>query len=723
MEKGKFCNECGEPLQEMIENQSVENSDNHQEANKKNLNMKIAAWVVSGVLLIGAFIYFNVLNSNVDYKELAEKNIISNPEIALEYAYQHYEETNDKVYMENFYILLAEIHQGQVSIDYYLKAKEYGNSKEYDVFIDRIYGDLIKENMDDHLVQTLNYLEKVSNLENISNDLIYDLLLRIQENNQLQLIENNALLLGYFPSKPSTLSTEFQHSEKYYFEFEDSEFQIYYTLDGSDPATNSQVYEAPILLEEDTEIRAIAINHKGLISKENAFNFIINIEPEIRIVSTITDTRKINNASVFLSNFSELNMDSFTITELDDYKRIQYALNHIYKNVVYSTVYNNYYTLERFSEGGQIRERLIIDSSRVDHISNRDLNRTIFNHQSIEGAEYHQGKYHVDVYEKDGSYSFVNVTNLSLREDGLYFLEGDEYIGYKSFFTRAIIETPLENIKSLFDDFKKVGKVTALAELDSNNRFRIIEYNHSEIEPVLISARDESRNYLISDAQSGQPIDSATLNFRQGTFNESGRIVYTTQTDRSGYYRISNLPSGSYTIEVLNAGYIDAFFNVTYDGRQITGQSNFSISRTLESDSWRIVLNWGENPRDLDSHLVGSGGNYHIYYANRSWDGQTVFLDRDDTSGFGPETITINDLTSGTYKYFVHDFTNRGRQNSYEMSNSNATVTVYRGDRMLERFEIEPNRVGTVWEVFEIKNGNIIATGNYRNVYDFHTNN
>lgn len=74
-------------------------------------------------------------------------------------------------------------------------------------------------------------------------------------------------------------------------------------------------------------------------------------------------------------------------------------------------------------------------------------------------------------------------------------------------------------------------------------------------------------------------------------------------------------------------------------------------------DGMRVVLSWGKNPADLDSHLMFPGG--HIYFERK--DGQDANLDVDDVDSFGPETITITKKHFGeSYTYAVQDFTNRG---------------------------------------------------------------
>jgi hypothetical protein len=63
----------------------------------------------------------------------------------------------------------------------------------------------------------------------------------------------------------------------------------------------------------------------------------------------------------------------------------------------------------------------------------------------------------------------------------------------------------------------------------------------------------------------------------------------------------------------------------------------------------RIVLTWGETPRDLDSHLDTPSG-CHVFYGRKQCNRGQESLDTDVTDSFGPETINIRKLTPGVYK-------------------------------------------------------------------------
>jgi hypothetical protein len=81
-------------------------------------------------------------------------------------------------------------------------------------------------------------------------------------------------------------------------------------------------------------------------------------------------------------------------------------------------------------------------------------------------------------------------------------------------------------------------------------------------------------------------------------------------------------------------------------------------------------------------------------------------LDVDDTSGEGPETVTIRKQLSGVYRYYVHDFSNGGSTSSRALADSSAKVKVYKGSGLVAEYNV-PNKEGTLWSVIEISGNQI----------------
>ncbi len=144
--------------------------------------------------------------------------------------------------------------------------------------------------------------------------------------------------------------------------------------------------------------------------------------------------------------------------------------------------------------------------------------------------------------------------------------------------------------------------------------------------------------------------------------------------------------------------------------------NRFSISPQIPFGSLRVVLDWDDTPRDLDAHLV-KNGDYHISFRNKHVAaGEVARLDRDDTNGYGPETITANSIKDDAiYRYFVHDYSHRGDTGNKKLSKSKGHVKVFGNNQLLHVFRVPRGEMGTHWQVFEIRQGKIIPLNQIEN--------
>ncbi len=227
---------------------------------------------------------------------------------------------------------------------------------------------------------------------------------------------------------------------------------------------------------------------------------------------------------------------------------------------------------------------------------------------------------------------------------------------------------------------------------------------------------------VAKDATTGLGIEGVTVNVRANWNNQSGDVIATTTTDADGNYSFS-LERGYYTLEFARDGFVSTFVNVASSNAIGACEGVLSPTSTSEvaSTEFRIVLTWGETPRDLDSHLVGlddTNSVFHIAYYNkveRDTEGNVIAsLDVDDVTSYGPETVTIvNARTDATYYYSVKDFTDRYDATSTKMSESGANVKVYQGSVLVREYNVPLNQAGTIWNVFKIENGSIVDINNY----------
>ena len=236
----------------------------------------------------------------------------------------------------------------------------------------------------------------------------------------------------------------------------------------------------------------------------------------------------------------------------------------------------------------------------------------------------------------------------------------------------------------------------------------------------------------IKDAVNNNPVTGVSLSVRRGVNVTTGTIAKSDTTSNTGTYSLSSMSAGWYTVETSKSGYITSTFDV-YACGDISGQ-NTSISTTLSTGAMRIVLNW-KTSDDLDSHLTGpdnlSGQGHsnaaseqfhdywpisykNFYYATNinncsgcsdSQLSDNVTLDIDSTSAIGssggPETVTIAAVRSGTYRYYVHNFSSRGTNNT-NLSASETSVKIYynnNGTTTVTTYNV-PNSAGDLWTVF-----------------------
>lgn len=218
----------------------------------------------------------------------------------------------------------------------------------------------------------------------------------------------------------------------------------------------------------------------------------------------------------------------------------------------------------------------------------------------------------------------------------------------------------------------------------------------------------------ITDAFSGAALSNVALTLRSGLNATQGAIVAGATTN-GGAAVFADLDAGYYTVEMSRGGYAAGYFTLYVIGGE-TGTFRGSIAPQVSTQQVRIILDWGETPSDLDSHLTGPTGTpnrFHVFYQARGWgrtgEAPSVALDHDDTSSFGPETITIYEQVQGVYRYSVHDFTNRGTTaGSTALAASGARVRVYRGEALVRTFNVPAGVEGTLWTVFEMNGATLV---------------
>lgn len=204
----------------------------------------------------------------------------------------------------------------------------------------------------------------------------------------------------------------------------------------------------------------------------------------------------------------------------------------------------------------------------------------------------------------------------------------------------------------------------------------------------------------VVSATTGEPVAGAHVRLLR-----DGQVVQSNVSNDLGAYAFQ-APTGTYTVEAEAEGFLSTSATTVSIQNYTRTFTNSVLSPPQGEGETRIVLTWGETPRDLDSHITGpdgSGGTFHVFFASPGNPDATpfTFLDTDDTSSFGPETITITQQFDGTYCYGVHNFSGEA-----PISASDAVVRVFQENEEVATFSV-PQGTGRVWTVFSLNGSNI----------------
>lgn len=144
---------------------------------------------------------------------------------------------------------------------------------------------------------------------------------------------------------------------------------------------------------------------------------------------------------------------------------------------------------------------------------------------------------------------------------------------------------------------------------------------------------------------------------------------------------VVDLPPGKHRLAAEAAGFCPGEREVQILERQVT-RLTLPLSPDLTGNEVaRFILDWGEEPKDLDAHFrkVGTSGfpnPAHVFYRNKeghdSPDDLFASLDVDQRQSEGFETVTVYDKARGEYEYYVHRYAGSGT-----IGNSGATVEAF----------------------------------------------
>ncbi len=225
---------------------------------------------------------------------------------------------------------------------------------------------------------------------------------------------------------------------------------------------------------------------------------------------------------------------------------------------------------------------------------------------------------------------------------------------------------------------------------------------------------------MIFNSLTKEGVAGVTLTVKKDWNNTSGSgsTVKTATTDSNGNYTLS-LPLGNYTVIATKDGFSSSNFNIVVQ-KTTTDNQNGTITPVISGNDYLITLTWNENPHDLDAHLYNkspSGNEQHIFFDIREGyeNGKMVCqLDYDDVDSYGPEHITLTTTNSKPYYFFVHRFEGSGN-----LASSGAKVTIEQGNNLIAEYNVPASGGdGVIWNVFAIKDGQIITKNTITNNID-----
>lgn len=246
--------------------------------------------------------------------------------------------------------------------------------------------------------------------------------------------------------------------------------------------------------------------------------------------------------------------------------------------------------------------------------------------------------------------------------------------------------------------FARADNNSAYQETNEQNNLVSIASDFCWTEPPTM----ESISGQVINAVTGELLSGISVVLHKSNGGLPGQVAKTVTSGNDGAFLFSSIYPGAYIITVQAEGFLPGERPVQLPPAATLEHQDLALSPVLDTNQVRIVLTWGEKPEDLEAHLTApnpDGCRHHCYYWDKEIPG--AGLDLDDRHSYGPETITITERVAGTYRYYVHDFTNRMSTNSIGLGRSSARVTVYRGANPPQVFTV-PLQYGTAWHVFDL---------------------
>lgn len=178
-----------------------------------------------------------------------------------------------------------------------------------------------------------------------------------------------------------------------------------------------------------------------------------------------------------------------------------------------------------------------------------------------------------------------------------------------------------------------------------------------------------------------------------------GELEY--KTDSLGYIKLPMQPFASQmearmSLTASKTGYITLSTDLLVEAGTVLNR-RMVLSPVLPPGKTRFVLQWADEPEDLDLHLKGP--DFHISYRNMKNAPNRARLDVDEQEGYGPETITLERIDARhIYDLSVYNYSNDADFKGVEL------IYVYAGNSLVKEIRLPATKKRSV-QALQIKNG------------------
>lgn len=441
----------------------------------------------------------------------------------------------------------------------------------------------------------------------------------------------------------------------------------------------------------------------------NDYNVQVFVNSELKAYSDYFEIIEPSNATLEITNPNSLTVwelgESNVVVEwtsenveesflsINLYKGSELA--DILTTSTYNDGYHNYYDVPvNLEPGTDYRIQIYVNANLQpfsDYFEITGEEATITVTEPNSSTVWETGEENVEIYwAKDGNMgSNVNIN--------LY--RGD---GVNNYVDQIAYNTSNDGSYTIYDVPENLDPGTNYRVQVHTTDFETIGYSE-DFEIVEGTSGSSEVNGYVYDATDNSSISNAYVELIKNS-----SIISNQYTTGSGYFSFTGLESGSYTIEVSKSGYIDNSDDIYLSSGE-TESIDIFLSPSSSDVDYRIVLQWGAEPEDLDAHL--NKDSYHVFWDDKGnqYSFPYAVLDNDEVDGYGPETITIYDLNGDYCVYYVHNYSMSVGNSNVDIKDSDAVVKLYSGSTLINTFQVPSSGEGNYWHVIDIdESGQVI---------------